>query len=624
MGWILIAMVASGCSPDATDATDAPVDADGAATSVDAWPLIDRVSAYQKAGLLMTSGADYRPRLDLQLDQRAAVFTLAAERALFAFAPERGEVDFDAIEIEGLDGPARAWPMVIDPDATMHVWVSADDDKACAALAERVDPFSTVGITGDAAGRLAVDQVLCARLEENGAVVSGSLEAAEEEVRTFGVFLIAEADAIGSQVTIERLALTNRRAGAPAANITVRLFGHDEAIVARTSDASDDAELDILHAIDSSGAAFRIPVEPDGTFAVERDQFVGRALLYVDDVGLRHFLQQGPWVDPATLPDQVVIDLRPTFQTIDAVPEGNDRNSQPHTLRIWNGNFLMTVQDYNGLNWNNNLGRADRERDPANPNGCRRAAWFGGSRVAAEQTRVDQKPGVIAEALLDVDADVCHEVFTSAAPLLSIENHYGDARRLVEEFGVTRLVFSVSSAEVCRLHDHIYAALQGVEPDTPVHWRFVDGEWLEPVGRSAAVAYEVPGDHVAGDVCALAPDRTGSPGGEAMMQKLATIAREFEALGPGVEVIFLQMLDVLDGHHRSIETVTAACAEWGLTCARVPEPVARDKPEELADDNPHLLRYIDDNHPNPRANQLVAEGLVGALSRSWSNGLEAD
>ena len=131
-----------------------------------------------------------------------------------------------------------------------------------------------------------------------------------------------------------------------------------------------------------------------------------------------------------------------------------------HRLDVSNG------REWHGLSWRNNIGWPDRDRFADNVDDCHRVALFGASWVALHCSRTGQKPGLIAEVLLDARHRRCHEVFTMGRPLMTVENHAPSVATMVEGFGVHHLVFSISDRELCRMDDLSYATRNAVSAQT--------------------------------------------------------------------------------------------------------------------------------------------------------------
>lgn len=621
---VVLAVVAGGCGDESSSpvssstvsSSTVPVDVvgGGGLRGRAVWPLVDAVPAFRKAGVLMMSGADYEPLLGRSLVQERALVTMNADRAVLAFAPERGGVVFDRIELGGFVGEADGWPFVITAQGDLVVFTAAAADRAaCEALIDEDQPFVGFGIETEVEGRLSFAAASCGELRDAGGVVVGELAGPVSGVLTFGVLLRAEvAEVVETVVTIEWLALVDSTETAAEGPVVVEVVGREQTLSARSEDLDDDRDLDVLHVLRADGTSEEFAVGEDGSFVVEDLGTVSK--LWIEDYGLQHFVLQGPWIDPDTLTRSLVIDATPTFETLPTPPTGSYQSQRPHELAIWNGGSSMGRQEYSGLNWNNNLGLPDRDRDPSNPNDCDRSAWLGGSYVAAIQTRVDQKPGLIAEALLDAGSAECHEVITYAFSLESVETHHENARRLVQEFGVTHLIFAISGNELCRMDDQIYTQFNEVALETPLNWRLIDGEMVAPVSRRERIEVESDPDFDGRSACSFSFEE-GFDGAAGVMDKLVELTDLMQAFGPDVEVTYLVMKDVLAGSLGTADKVAADCEEVGLDCVVLPVPDSYSKPADLVaiDDNPHLFRYFFDGHPNPRANQMIAEALVDVV-----------
>ena len=148
------------------------------------------------------------------------------------------------------------------------------------------------------------------------------------------------------------------------------LVGTDRTIAARSADPADDASLGVLYVLRDDGSLVEFSAGSDGSFTFERAELGARAKLWIEDYDLGHFVAQGPWIDPTNLVGDLVIDFTPSFEPVDTPPPPSISSSHPHTLQIRNGVGKEVRQyQFHGVNWNNNLGFADRDRDAANPNG---------------------------------------------------------------------------------------------------------------------------------------------------------------------------------------------------------------------------------------------------------------
>ncbi|NCG37397.1 MAG: hypothetical protein GWP48_07730 [Actinobacteria bacterium] len=431
--------------------------------------MVDAVPAFRKAGVLGVAGMVYEPDLDLYLRQRAAVLTVAEGAGVFALAPERGEVAFDQVQLSVADADVEVWPFVITAAGELMVFADSSELEICETGLGSDEPFAAFSVEGDVDGSLAFEVAMCAALSAGDGMVNGELPSPVTGVRSFGL-LVSGVSEPGTEISVGWLAIGLSTVAAPLQQIHVSLVRAENSLSARSADSDDDASLTCLHVPRDDGTEVIVETGDAMGFTLAREQLGARAKLWIADFRLEHYVQQGPWIDPERLTYELVIDMLPIFVETGESPAPSDVHRRPHALQIWNG-WADLEQQFYGLTWNNNLGLPDRDCDPDNPNGCARSAYFGGSWVGAGQTRVDQKPGLIAEALLAMGSDTCHEVFTVGQTLFSVANHAANARLLVEDYGVTHLIFSFSANEACRHHDMIYADNHCVSPQTPIHWR---------------------------------------------------------------------------------------------------------------------------------------------------------
>lgn len=602
---LLLSIAAIGASACSSGLDVSP----GAATA----PFVDGVPAFRKAGITLVSGFDYEPLYDASLAQEAVRLTMTDERGIFGFIPANPVAPSDHIQLGPVDGAASAWPFVVTEADELRIFVDPESPGDCPTVVQSDAPFQPFGIGDDVDGNLGVTEASCVERQIAGEFTVGSLAGLKGSPRAFGVLLTA--DQHRSTITLDWLSLGNSSESEAAEMMHVEVVGREHLIAARTTDPNDDGATMVLHVLRNDGSKIEIEAQDDGSFGIPRDMLGDRAKIWVEDYGTEHYASQGAWLDPGRLTANLVIDASPSFTPTGEKPEPSDNHRRPHELSWWNGRRGMDSQEYAGRNWNNNLGFPDRDRAGDNPNGCRRAAWMGGSFVAAGQTRVDQKPGVIAEALLDTQGEGCFEVISLGQSLFTVETHAGNARMMVEDYGVTQLIFSISGNELCRMHDEVYSFVHGVAPDTPVHWRFFEGRFIEPELRRNAVEVDPPANFRVRDLCSFDPQSPTFDGAKAVATKLGAIGDEMESWDDAVEVTFLIMKDVLADNPQRAATVLELCLETGHDCMALPALEHRLKPDELAavDFNGFLTRYQDDGHPNETANQHIADALVEAV-----------
>jgi hypothetical protein len=445
-------------------------------------------------------------------------------------------------------------------------------------------------------------------------------------MRAFGVLFSAPVDDVVGldPIRVTSLALTDssQQISDPGASLRVEIRNKDLALAARTTDPADDSSLTEVHVMGSGGERRTFTMNDDGSFSIDLDGLPPRLKIWFDDYGLEHYVRQGAWVDTARLTRQLEIDLEPLFEPTGEPPPPSPQNRNPHELRVWNGSARMKVQEYAGFTYTNNFGRADRDRFSENLNDCDRVAYLGGSYVEAVQTRIDQKAGIIAEATLSTRRDRCVEVFTVARSVFSVESHYGNARSLVEDFGVEHLIFNISGSELCRMDDLAYEMANGVARNTPTTWRYVDGRFVAPVLRGEIVEVEEDPDFQLDDYCSFTPDKEDLSVERALFAKLAAMRDELVSLGPGLEVTYFLMKDAYadsDAREERLGLLMSLCDEFDVPCAQL-DPPELFKPDELRDDfSPYLYRYLGDGHPNPRANQYTAAALVEVIDSALSS-----
>jgi len=642
---VAVAAVAGACSaPDGAGGFDEPVQEPATSSTLAAtsssddgpdppvvgaatWPLVDAVSGYTKPGLLVRGGLDYVPMFDDTGAQVAARLVFRNDQAMFAVLPQpSGTVDFDQIQLAGIamegGATARVWPFVV-VDHTLTAFADEEDLNHCVTAVEAGLDVESFGLSSQLGEHLVSSTGSCLALNQSEGIRIGQMGTRWSEVKAFGVlFELSDFDPSREiAATLEWLALgdsTQPLDEATGEPFTITIESFALALASRTADPDDDASLAELHVLTSDGTASVVSAISPGIFELNSEAVSGWVKLWFADYGLQHYARQGPWLDLTRLTRDLVIDLSPEYELSDEPPLPSNRSSRPHDLGTWNGSRSMARQEYQGLTFTNNDGQADRDRLAEPSNDCTRVGYLGGSFVEALQTRVDQKPGIIAESLLWAEAGTCVEVLTVAQDTFTVENHYANARHLVEDLGVELLIFSISNLELCRMDDLVYANSNGVDPTTPVRWRLVDGEIIEPVSRRNALDFDADPAYQIRERCDFGGLADSEGAVEAsIMEKLNALVSEIGAFGGGTPVVFVNVKDVVLGIDQAADGVERLCNTVGLDCWRLLVDGPSMKPDELADDfNQHLLRYAGDGHPTVQANQVIARLLVDIIRTS--------
>lgn len=578
------------------------------------WPLVDAVPSHRKPGLLVRRGLDHVSALDNGGTESRTVLRLTEPISVFGIVPDRGGlVSFDRIELEAdLPDDVRVWPFIL-ADGALTRFVPSADVEACNAEGDAAAVLEASGIDAAMLGRITATATTCVVAESEGDRVVGVLDRVHESVDMFGVF--ATSTGAPTDIQVDWLALSDGTNPLDtSAPFEISLSGRDLAVAARSIDQADDETLDRLWVLDADGTVTAIDVGAGGSFVLDPDDHPGPIKLWLDDYGLEHYTSQGPWLDMERLSRTLEIDLTPAFTSPGVPPGESFRRYEPHQLLVWNGNKAMPVQEYEGLTFLNNLARADRDRSPVDSS-CVRVGWLGGSFVEALQTRVDQKPAIIAEATLAARDGTCVEVITVAQDTFTVENHLGNATELVEEFGVELLVFSISQLELCRMDDLVYANANGVNPTTPIRWRMIDGVVVEPLPRRLTVEFEADPEFRVRDRCSFTGPSDDVE--RAVVEKLADLQSHLETLGSDVAVRFFNVKDVLIGAESEADGVDRVCAEVGVRCDRLTIPGSLDAPDDLHESGTRFLyRFNGDAHPTVRANQLIADQLATLISEA--------
>lgn len=606
--------VASAPDVDVDETFDGASEADAVAAT---WSLVDQVPSHRKPGVLVRIGLDAQSQTDTEGAETLTRLVVHERSAMFAISPARGAaVPFDAIEMAAqAAGPIGLWPFVLGTDGRMVRFAADDEIEACRSLDAEA---SAVALEFDErlGGRFEITEVECREAVDAGSSTRGVL-GDHGPVALFGVWL--QSDSVDTDVNVDatvdvdRLALVDTTEPLSLDEpLRINVVGLETTVASRTPDLADDAGIEFVTVLDANGARDSFPIV-DGVAEMATDDFTGPVWISIDDLGLFHHPLQGAWIDVDVSTRSIVIDATPEFTPTEEPPGPSNRASGAHVLADWFGSGRMARQEYEGLTFRNNLGIADRDR--AEESDCRRAAYLGGSFAEALQTRVDQKPGIIAEALLGAEGHGCVEVFTYGGDRFTVENHLGNARTLVEDFGVEVLIFSVSGLEVCRMDDLVYANAEGVDPTTPTRWRLVDGAVIEPLSRRAALDFDASEEFEVTDRCDLS---SAALDGEddvenAVVAKLADLKRVIEGFGPGVVVRFTNVKDAVVGLEGNAAGLEQRCADFELDCSplKIPHPLVATVP--VSDATDFLYRYQFDAHPNVRANQLIGAHLAALI-----------
>jgi len=596
----------------------------GAAT----WPLIDAVPAYRKGGLFVKAGLDYEPVLASEPPhQRVANLRVAEPTSGLVMLPSiRGQVPFDQIQIASpaLDGTAVDFLALAITDATAFLFASSDRALAsCSTFTSLTEALTQYGVVDTFNGLFDGITVECAPLvatnerrptAEASELLVGSLPQSFDSTVGFGVLIDHTAPA---SIELEWLALADSSQSQVSELISVEVVNLELALASQSTTTEDDATLNVLLARDATNTVHQFTADSPGTFTIDTTKLQGPAVqLWFDDYGLQHYARPGGWIDLRHISRTLTIDLAQDWVPVEFQESDTGRSRKPHRHSLWRGSpEKMELQEYRGETFTNNYGRADRDRTTDNSNECRRYAFFGGSFIEAIQTRVDQKPGIVAEALLDHQLEGCFELFTIGNSLFSPENHFANAQELVQDFGVTTLIFSVADGDLCRMEDSVYEQINGVAADTPNRWRVMDGASVPPVLRGDAVAVEKDPDFARYEVCFFNNVKSANLSEEeAVIETLAEMDALLSALSPNVEVVFYNFKNAHDRQGDVLNTINELClAHPALICRSLTPPEEFDVPEGADTYSPNLYGYRDDDHPNPRANQRIGAGLAALI-----------
>lgn len=616
----------------------------GAAT----WALIDGVPAYRKNGVLIKSGLVYSPVLDSDGRQTSASLIVEAEQAALVIVLDRfGQVGFDQMQFKrpvGLSDSIDLSPFVVTGDDQVFIFSEETDSTRCEQWAATT-PLSTYGIVDHFDQSFDDLSPTCLPLDRGSSPAEriGNLPKAHDHAIAFGILIDSDplppesspgedaaddstddesaVELVFSSIELEWLALAHSTAEV-GDSLLVQSVGLDASIAARTDDPADDSALREIHVHEfGTGVDHTIAESAAGEFLIDLTTLGTNIVrISMDNYGQQMYPYQGAWLDLDRLRGPLTIDFSPEFEIAPGPPPESELNRKAHRLSIWNGSTTdMEFHEFRGITYTNNQRNADRDRTRENPNSCRRIALLGGSWIEAKQTRIDQKPGVIAEAILDSRLPGCHEVITIGRNSYSAENHYQFAKDLVEQFGVELLIFGISKHNLCRMDDDNFIERWEVALETPLRWRLINGEMVKPFTRRDATPVEPDPNRV--DDCDFL-EQPPVPGSTelALIQKSADLEEIYSQLGAGVTVRYLNIRDVYGDSPEIALQIQAMCEQIDLRCTPVPPPSVTLKPEGIGEHSPFLFRYRDDDHPTARTNQRLARDLATFIEQALADG----
>lgn len=580
--------------------------------------FVDSVPAYRKGGLLWKYGVEHQPVGLKPLTQDAARLIPYQDTAVFMWSPEEPlseKTNYIVIELnnDGADEGTRStiYPFVFS-ETSMVVFSDGQADPSCA----NISPIFSNEYPETLASSIGADPEFVALFPKKHACrvldkVDSLKWAASfpeiSEVKAIGLLIVSHE---AEPIEVKSLFVGNHhekmsneikvQTSVPDADALASVFVREPTLSAYTLNNQKKSKKQILSRNALNGQPFQI---------------------WYDDFGRAIYPANGHWLDPAKTPNRIEVGFRSEFEILEGIRQGiSDRHRRKHKLSIWAGSkSKMETQEYEGWSILNNFGRADRDRFKENTDDCFRVAVLGGSYIEAVQTKISEKPGIIAEAISGSTLGRCTDIFTIGANVMRPENHIGNAISLVNDFGVDYVLFSLSATEICQMADVFYEKRYGLSPKTPRHWRIVDDKALAPFDAESRIRRDPDTKNLYSSIstCEL-KDLDFNPLEREVVGKLPIIAETVQKLTETkVAVEFLLVKDAIAAEKEIVDTITKACLKLSVTCHAVPIPDETRYPAKVERFSPYLYRYKVDYHPNIRANQYIGTALADVVTQHY-------
>jgi len=612
----------SACQPNQSDIS--PPYAPERGQSVIAFT--DAVPVFRKNGVLWKYGANHNSILKSPIAQDYAKFELYENKGIIIWTPDVGPISPTSYAYfqAGTPQSNQLIPFINIGD-TLHIMQSESANELCSGLTAAADNTNTqdndslddrqksiqIQTFFEAYAKVSPrlfdyigNKIQCTPFDETGDKAWMIPLETSNSPSAMGVFFKGKK---GQTITIKNFHLGH--------NLPAQ--ANDEIYV--KAEKTLDGEIPTqLHLLTHNGVKSVISSQNTGEFILPRAQIKdGPFRLWVDDNNLAVFPAQGQWIDPELLTDRLTIKQTAEFPIDESNKKKNKskRKRVPHKLSVWTGSSsLVKIQEYEGLTFKNNLGYADRDRLEKNTNNCLRGVIFGGSYVEAEQTKITEKPALIAEAFTSQKLGKCVEFLTYARSLGRAENFTNDAKELINNFDLDFVVFSISVTELCGINDEFYVNWHGRGLMTPKDWRIVNGKLIPPVAQGKAEKFK-PNKEAARAAIKDCNYKEGalSATAQAPLEKLKIIETLLKTEKQDLQVLHFNFKDILAKKPKVAKNIQHHCSSYDLQCHILKEPSKFKFDGSENRFSPYLYRYKQDAHPNIRANQYIAHGLSDML-----------
>jgi len=580
------------------------------------FAFTDSVPVFRKNGVFWKYGANYNPILKSPIAQDKAEFELYEEKGLVVWTPNVGPLEKTSYAYFEAEKPKSVDVIpFISVSNTLYLVSENESDKLCETVnapsndsQKKPEPIQAfVENHAKVSKRLFEylgDNIKCVTANKTKAGAWMIPLITNQSPEAMGFFFKGQKNEI---ITLKNF------------HLGTNINGNESQVIhVQVEKMLDDKLPKKLRLLTHEGQQSIIASQKAGKFDIDRTLLQGGPFrIWVEENKLAVFPTQGEWIDPQNLTGQLFIKQTAEFP-IDEEKK-NTRSGKtrrvPHKLSVWKGSTgKMKVQEYEGMTFMNNFGKSDRDRFKNNDNNCLRGAIFGGSYVEAAQTKISEKPAILAEAFIGQSLGRCVEFFTYARSIGRAENFINDAKTLITDFDLDFLVFSVSRLELCSQNDEYYNVANGRDLTTPKDWRVIDGKVLAPVPQDLAITFK-PDRLAARDAvskCSYKNDKL-LPLEIAPLEKMKQIEKVLKTEKKDVEVLFFDFKDVLAKKYSLARNIKKHCNTFDLKCYTAPQINIYEFKASDKRYSKYLYRYKNDGHPNIRANQHVAKGLTNMV-----------
>lgn len=581
--------------------------------------VIDTVPVFRKNGVFWKHGASYRSVLSAPLKQKHADFELYDKSGLIAWTPNQGPLLRTTYAYFDADIPkgSEVFPF-INVAETLYLIEGNSGSGLCSEISKMDVDNSQVNVEDFFKSYAKVDKRFFRFIGND--VVCVKADRTESDAWVIPIEISQSPEAIGFLFKGKK-------------NQTIRVndfhlgthakLSDPKFISVKAEDTIDGVSPTKLYALTYQGSEETLSKSKGGDFKLSRDMISGGPFrIWVKENNLDVFPTQGEWQDPTNLAEQLIIKQNVEFK-IDPTKKNKKsgtRRRTPHVLSIWNGSTgRMKIQEYEGISFRNNWGKIDRDRFKENENNCLRGAIFGGSYVEAQQTKISEKPAIMAEAFASQTLGRCVEIFTYGRSTYRAENYVNDAVELISEFDIDFAVFSVSRLELCQHNDVFYNQQHGRDTLSPKNWRVISGVPVAPVPQDAAEGFKPNKEAAKEAIKDCSYDSTKLSEIEIKpLEKMKDIEAILKAKNNDLKVMFFNFKDVLDLDKDVVSNFVPNCEALSLNCVVLPIPSVYEFKEQQDRFSPYLYRYKNDGHPNVRANQYISEAIAGLVVDAYA------